>query len=85
MDTKLTDPALGTVLDVSGLPDPVVRSLKQLVDSLRATPTTGTSQSTRPRLPVVGRYAHLGASIPKEDMDKAQREAWSSFPREVRG
>jgi hypothetical protein len=70
-------------LDVSGLPDPVVRSLKQLVESLR---TIGTGPNgpvpTGQRAPLLGRFAHLGMSIPKEDIDEAQRQAWSDFPRE---
>jgi hypothetical protein len=30
----------------------------------------------------MGRFAHLGWSFPKEEIDEAQREMWANFPRE---
>ena len=34
------------------------------------------------RPPLRGRFADLKLSIPKEDIDEAQREAWANFPRD---
>jgi len=34
------------------------------------------------RPPLMGRFAHLGWSFPKEEIDEAQREMWANFPRE---
>jgi hypothetical protein len=67
-----------TTVDLTGLPDPVVQSIQQLVESLRAAPPAPPA----PRPPLVGRFAHLGWSFPKEDFDEAQREAWANFPRD---
>ena len=73
-----------TLLDLSGLPDPVVRSLQQLVESLRAAPVVQSDTNEKaPRQPLVGRFAHLGISVPKEAVDDAQREAWAGFPRDI--
>jgi len=83
MATEQLNPAGSATLDLSGLPDPVVKSLKQLVESLRATgPATNGAEPTTQRPPLLGRFAHLGVSIPEEDIDEAQRQAWSGFPRE---
>lgn len=62
------------------MPDPVVKSIKQLVESLREG-MAGQDRSAVPsqRPPLRGRYADLGLSIPKEDIDLAQREAWQDF------
>jgi hypothetical protein len=68
-----------TTLDLSGLPEPVVESIKQLVDSLRQGKPREV-QVQRP--PLRGRFAELKLSIPKEDIDEAQREAWAAFPRD---
>jgi len=74
---------LAATLDVSGLPEPVVKSLKELVESLRTTvPGTNGPEPTAHRPPLLGRFAHLGISIPEEDIEEAQRQAWSGFPRE---
>lgn len=72
--TLLTAPR---TIDLAGLPEPVIRSIQQLVESLR--------EETKPaetRPPSIGRFAHLGYSIPKEVIDEAQRECWANFPRD---
>ena len=62
---------------------PVVQSIQQLVDSLREEmPVEAPKPSLQRRLPLRGRFAFLNLSIPKEDIDAAQREAWAAFPRE---
>jgi len=73
-------------IDLSGLPDPVVRSIRQLVESLRKglpTPEPHAAESRRP--PLRGRFVALGLSVPKEDLDEARRDAWKSFPRDLPG
>ena len=32
---------------------------------------------------LVGRLAHLGINISKEEIDQARKEVWSNFPREI--
>jgi hypothetical protein len=73
MDTDMTS---STTVDLAGLPDPVVQSLKALVESLRAG-----ARHTDPS-PLRGRFADPALSIPKEDIDEVRREAWASFPRD---
>jgi len=68
-----------TTIDLAGLPEPVVRGIKQLVESLREA-TLGETPPPRPSL--VGRFAVPGVSVPKEIIDEAQREMWANFPRE---
>ena len=67
-------PRLRTTIDVTGLPEPVVQSIRELVDSLL--------QHANPRPPLMGRFAYLGYSFPKEMIDEGQREMWANFPRE---
>ncbi len=83
MASEIT-PALGSaLLDLSGLPEPVVKSIKQLVESLReGIAVQGQSGATSLRPPLRGRFAELRLSIAKEDLDEARREAWQDFPRE---
>jgi hypothetical protein len=70
------------VLDLTGLPEAVVESIKQLVESLRVEiASQGPSDATHQRPPLRGRFAELKLTIPKEDLDEAQREAWQNFPR----
>lgn len=68
-----------TTIDLAGLPEPVIRSIRNLVESLRA---EATSPAVESRPPLIGRFAHLGYSIPKEVIDEAQRECWAGFPRD---
>jgi hypothetical protein len=70
------------ILDVSGLPEPVVQSIMQLVKSLRAgIANRGPSGPPGQPPPLWGRFAHLDLSIPKENIDEAQSDAWQDFPR----
>ena len=72
-------PDESTTLDLADLPEPVVRSIKALVASVREV----AHRAERPQpVPLRGRFANLNLSIPKEDIDEAQREAWAGFPRE---
>lgn len=68
-----------TTIDLAGLPEPVVRSIRQLVESLRE---AARGEAPPPRPPLAGRFEHLGYSFPKEEIDEAQREMWANFPRE---
>jgi len=73
-----TTPITPTTIDLAGLPEPVANSIRQLVESLRA----AARGDAPPRVPLLGRFAVPGLSIPKEDIDEAQREMWANFPRE---
>ena len=81
MSHELPNSPSSATIDVSGLPEPVVQSIKQLVDSLREE-MPREPKSTPQRPPLRGRFADLKLSIPKEDIDAARREAWAKFPRE---
>lgn len=77
---RTLDPIL---IDLAGLPEPIIKSIKQLVDSLREEmPSEETTQGTRDRPPLRGRFADLKLSVPREDIDEARRDAWKNFPRE---
>jgi hypothetical protein len=74
------------ILDLSGLPEPVVRSIKQLVEWLPAeiADRVHSGPAEQPP-PLRGRFADLDLSISKEDIDEAKREAWQDFPRAFPG
>ena len=76
MANDLNDNRLSSI-DLSGLPDPVVQSIKQLVDSVREGMTAPSPQQ-KMRPPLRGRFANLNMSIPKEEIDKARKEMWAS-------
>ena len=83
MNSDLTRSPSSQLVDLSGLPAPVVKSIRQLVDSLReGIASEGQSKAAQRQLPLRGRFADLNLSIPKEQIDESQREAWQSFPRE---
>jgi hypothetical protein len=73
------------ILDLAGLPEPVVKSIKQLVDSVRAGLVSQghSGQTYQSRTPLRGRFADLKLSISKEDLDEAQREVWQNFPPRI--
>ena len=83
MATDITNPPASTIVNLAGLPEPVVQSIKQLVESLREElPKEDQPNATPPRPSLIGRFADLKHSFPKEDIDEAQREAWANFPRD---
>lgn len=76
-----TDAAI--TVDLAGLPGAAVRQVKSLVEEARRKQ----SQAATPggdRPPLLGRFAHLGISLTKDDIDQAQREAWAGFPESAR-
>jgi hypothetical protein len=83
MANEITPSPTSRIIDVSGLPEPVVVSMKRLVESLRegiASQSPSGPNCVRP--PLRGRFTDLKLSIPKEDVDAAQREVWQNFPRD---
>jgi hypothetical protein len=72
------------IIDLTGLPERVVRQVRQLVEEARRgqTEQEPDKDGGEKRSPLFGRYAHLGITITKEDLDEARREAWANFPRE---
>jgi hypothetical protein len=72
-------------LDLTGLPDPIVEDICRLVQSLRESLLQQVpAASGGERLPLRGRFADQNLSIPKEEIDEAQRETWTGFPRDFR-
>jgi hypothetical protein len=83
MATELTAANDTLKVDLTGLPEPVVQGIHRLVQTLRESLLPQESAPSRgERLPLRGRFVDQNLSIPKEDIDEAQREAWSGFPRE---
>lgn len=74
-----------TTIDVTGLPEPVVRDIRQLVDTLRSKlsppqPTEGQGG----RKPLRGCLAGRGLTIPTlQDIEDGRREMGSGFPRDL--
>jgi hypothetical protein len=82
--SEITPTSGSSILDLSGLPEPVIRSIKQLVESLREGIAIQGQFGTKPQSPALRRrFADLRLSIPFEDIDAAQREAWQDFQREL--
>ena len=85
MASELTTDAPTTV-DLAGLPESVVRQVRHLVEEARQkqarTPPPSGDEAGE-RLPLLGRFAHLGISLTKDDLDQARREAWAGFPRDL--
>lgn len=83
MASEITPASGSPILDLTGLPEPVVKSIKQLVKSLReGMASQGHLGAMSQPASLRGRFADLRLSIPKGDLDEAQREAWQNFPRE---
>ncbi len=82
MAIDLTPTPASTTVDLSGLPEPVVQSIQQLVQSLRERMPADAPVATPRRPPLRGRFADLQLSIPRQDIDAAQAAAWAGFPRE---
>jgi hypothetical protein len=84
MANEITNPPASSTVDLSGLPESVVQSIKRLVDSIRERlPAQGQTKAVPERPPLRGRFADLKLSIPQEDIDEARREAWAKFPRDL--
>ena len=82
MGSEIKSSSNSSTLDLTGLPEPVVKSIQQLVETLReGTAGQNHPDATFEPASLRGRFASLGLSIPKEDLDEAQREAWRDFPR----
>ncbi len=86
MSTDTSHTPAPAVVDLTGLPDPVVKQVLQIIHEARQKQAQGAAPSVPEavgaRAPLLGRFAHLGLSFPKEDLDEAQRDAWSTFPRD---
>ena len=82
--SEITQAPSSTLLDLTGLPEPIVKSIKQLVESLReGIASQGHSGAMSQPASLRGRFADLRLSIPKEELDEAQQEAWQDFLREL--
>jgi hypothetical protein len=67
-------------IDLTGLPEPIVQGIRSFVQTLRESLSPSASTLAKPeRPPLRGRFRDQNVSIPKEDIDTAQREAWSGF------
>ncbi|MGO9915314.1 MAG: hypothetical protein ACLQIB_11455 [Isosphaeraceae bacterium] len=83
MTSDVTPSPSSAILDLAGLPEPIVKSIKQLVESLReGIASQGLPRATYQPPPLRGRFADLKLAIPKADLDEAQGQAWQNFPRE---
>ena len=78
-------PVPDSTIDVSGLPEPVVRVVRDLVDTLRSNlggPTAAGMGGARK--PLGGRLAHLNLKVPNlDEFQQARRETWANFPRDL--
>lgn len=85
MSTATPDAPASTVLDLAGLPEPVIRTLRQLVADLRATPAPSPAPSPAPatRPPLRGRFSQPAPEYTSEMMKRDRLEAWANFPREL--
>ena len=72
-------------IDLTGLPEPVVREVQRIVREAREQqfgPAATAPAGPERRPPLRGRFAHFGWTFPKEEIDEAQREMWANFPRD---
>jgi hypothetical protein len=69
MEANMT-PIPPTLLDLTGLPEPVIRQIQDLVDSARV--QVQTSSSVVRRKPILGRLAHLKLNVPTLDDFQAE-------------
>lgn len=85
MATDLTHHRTAQVLDLSGLPEPVVEQVTRVVREARAKQAgdaTPAADGARP--PLLGRLAHLGLKTPTlQEFEEARREMWAAFPRDL--
>ena len=81
MASELTPASASAIVDLTGLPEPAVKSIAACEIASRGDRKSGPLSSMLPQLASLrGRFADLGLSIPKEDIDLAQREAWRRSP-----
>ena len=84
MDTQLTSTPILTV-DLTGLPEPVVQSIQQLVALWRThMPNRDQSAPATKQNNLFGCLADKNLTIPTEaDLDELRHEMWANFPRDV--
>jgi hypothetical protein len=83
MATEISHTPHTHTIDLTGLPEPVVQGIRQIVETFRETLTSREKPvPVAERLPLRGRFAEANVSIPKEVIDEARREAWANFPRD---
>lgn len=76
MATELPDASNPNTIDLTGLPPSVVVEIQRLVREARQKQAEESADSTPDqRPPLLGRFAHLALSFPKEELDEGQREA----------
>jgi hypothetical protein len=72
-------------IDLTGLPERVVRQVREIVEEARREQAKHVPEqegkAERPSL--FGRYAQPGIPLTQEEFKKARREAWANFPREL--
>jgi hypothetical protein len=72
-----------TTVDLSGLPDPVVESIKQLVESVRAAQSRADRSEATAVQSIIGLFADQGIPTPSlEEFQQARHEMGADFPRE---
>ena len=54
---------------------------QKVLEFINSLETSTTAEPKRKSL--LGRFADLGVSISKEEIDQARRESWSNFPRDI--
>jgi hypothetical protein len=82
MATHLPSP--NSTIDVSGLPEPVVQVVRDLVDTLRRNLGGPAAGMGRARKPLGGRLAHLNLKVPNlDEFQQARRETWADFPHDL--
>ena len=70
------------VSDVTGLPEPVIQSIRQLVDAIRGQSLPPAAAG--PRRSLGGCLAGRGLTVPtQEDIEEVRREMWANFPRDL--
>lgn len=73
----IPDAPASTTIDLAGLPEPVIQSIKQLVASIRAGATPAVERPT-----LRGRYSRPAPDYTSEMMKRDRLEAWKNFPRD---
>ena len=82
MSNQLPHTDASTTVDLTGLPEAVVRQVTHLVEEARQKQSRAATPVGEPP-PLLGRFARLGIRLPKDELDQDQREAWAGFPGDV--